>query len=116
MQTKKEKSATRRVWYARSRGANSPMFKKYREYQYNKSKERYAATKLWLSEYKGARGCSRCNEVDPICLDFHHLDPTIKDGMISTMMTCSQKRILDEISKCIILCANCHRKEHHKVV
>lgn len=58
-------------------------------------------------------GCSACNESDPCCLDFHHLDPNSKDKKISQLIKYgSKKRILKEASKCIVLCSNCHRKTH----
>ena len=45
--------------------------------------------------------------------DFHHTDPSTKVANISNL--CMDKRkdsiILNEISKCILLCANCHRLE-----
>jgi hypothetical protein len=57
--------------------------------------------------------CSRCDETHPAALDFHHTDPTQKDFEISSCG--SRKRVLAEINKCIVLCANCHRKLHYNL-
>lgn len=65
---------------------------------------------------KAERGCVRCGEKDPDCLDFHHLDPATKTYTISRLYggTWSWERILKEIELCEVLCANCHRKQHGK--
>jgi len=56
-------------------------------------------------------------ESHPICLDFHHVNPGEKErGLNKIVNTHNKKLILEEISKCIVLCANCHRKEHFKEV
>ena len=57
------------------------------------------------------QGCSLCNEKDVCCLDFHHVSED-KDYAVSNMVGLSWKKILEEISKCILVCANCHRKLH----
>ena len=46
----------------------------------------------------------------------HHIDKNKKNGFVSRMATSgfSKEIILKEISKCIVLCANCHKKEHYK--
>src|SRR5437763_16015972 len=69
----------------------------------------------WLNEYKATLCCSRCAENHPACLDFHHLDPHTKvDGITELIKRIvSKQRILDEIAKCEVICANCHRKEHY---
>jgi hypothetical protein len=58
--------------------------------------------------------CQRCGESNPICLDFHHSDPSQKDETISTLVY--HQRSLDviiaEAKKCQVLCANCHRLVH----
>lgn len=92
-------------------------------YQLNKkkrqqqNKERQDSIKNAIDEYKIKNGCSRCSEKDPICLDFHHLDPAFKE--IEVGNACrrgwSLEKIFKEIEKCILLCANCHRKEHAKL-
>ena len=58
------------------------------------------------------RGCSNCSETDWRCLDFHHVNPQDKDDSVTQLVVNgnSKKRILKEIEKCIVLCANCHRK------
>jgi hypothetical protein len=58
--------------------------------------------------------CSCCSETHPAALDFHHLDPTKKEGDLRKALVrgWSEKRILIELAKCIVLCANCHRKLH----
>ncbi|WP_226004854.1 homing endonuclease associated repeat-containing protein [Natrinema salinisoli] len=60
--------------------------------------------------------CRRCDEDRPPCLDFHH--PGQKESNISKMVNngYSWNSIREEIDHCIVLCANCHRLEHHDSV
>ena len=60
-----------------------------------------------------AGGCIRCGEQDPACLDFHHRNgKDDKLGDIGTFRKFGKARLLAEIAKCDVLCANCHRKFH----
>lgn len=54
-----------------------------------------------------------CGESDPACLDFHHIGTKVFDisYLISNREWAWQK-VLNEMAKCVILCANCHRKLH----
>ncbi len=68
-----------------------------------------------IDDYKKSHPCQRCNESHIICLDFHH-----KEGKESCIADAIRKgwsleRVLKEIKKCIILCANCHRAEHASI-
>jgi hypothetical protein len=67
----------------------------------------------WIDAYKSERGCAFCGEHDPTCLDFHHTGD--KEHTISHMAyKCfSIEDIMIEIEKCIVVCANCHRKLHY---
>jgi len=78
-------------------------------------KQRRQNQQQWLREYKQTLSCVRCGESHPACLDFHHRDAAQKDFVIANNLTLGRKRILAEISKCDVLCANCHRKEHNLV-
>lgn len=57
--------------------------------------------------------CIDCGEDDIVVLDFDHRDPSTKSFSISHRLrgTTSWKRIFEEIQKCDIRCANCHRKK-----
>lgn len=60
-------------------------------------------------------GCDNCGLTDIECLDFHHRDPATKSFNIGLSLgTYSIKKIVEEIAKCKVLCANCHRKLHAK--
>jgi hypothetical protein len=61
------------------------------------------------------KGCSRCSERRPNCLQYHHLDPSKKTCNISDIQhrRYTLKRIEEEMAKCIILCANCHAIEEN---
>lgn len=65
---------------------------------------------ILLDARKG--GCVSCGETDVACLDFHHRDPETKEGHIGEFRKFGMKRLLTEIAKCDVLCANCHRKHH----
>lgn len=64
------------------------------------------------------KGCALCAEKEPCCIDFHHMNPKEKEFNISK--ACQEYKDLDsikrEIDKCILLCANCHRKVHNKII
>ena len=67
-------------------------------------------------KYKGGKceecGYNRCIEA----LEFHHTDPSEKDFSISSKgYTRSWKKVQEELDKCVMLCANCHRETHAKL-
>ncbi len=58
--------------------------------------------------------CSKCSDDRFYILEFHHLDPTIKEANPGSLFSKgSYKNVLKEIEKCIPLCANCHREFHY---
>jgi hypothetical protein len=56
--------------------------------------------------------CVKCNGIFPnAAFDFHHLGN--KEMDISTMIDrFSEEKINQEVEKCVLLCANCHRIHH----
>lgn len=66
-----------------------------------------AKRKLWIRNYKSERGCADCGwNSHPVALQFDHLDG--KEFNISTNLNLAWDRILAEIAKCDVGCANCH--------
>ena len=46
-------------------------------------------------------------------LDFHHRDPATKSfGISESGCTRSWDRVREELEKCVMICANCHREVH----
>ena len=78
-------------------------------------REKYHKRKDEISLYKEEHGCAKCGEKRPYCLDFHHIDPKTKSFTIARVIANRSgiESILDEIKKCVILCANCHREFHY---
>lgn len=76
-------------------------------------KQRKEAAQKYITEYKAQRGCARCPEKEPCCLDFHHSSGQKEDAISRGVHNgWSIAHIQSEIEKCTILCANCHRKHH----
>jgi hypothetical protein len=69
-------------------------------------------TAIW--EIKEEKGCVHCGEKNPIVLDFHHRDPSEKTMSIRELEQCSAQRFEEEVAKCDVLCANCHRIVEHE--
>lgn len=61
--------------------------------------------------------CVVCSEHHSSCLEFHHIDPTHKDMNISTSLNdVGVETLTAELMKCVVVCANCHRKIHDGVI
>ena len=92
-------------------------FKDNTEYYVDKQRKRRKKVKEEFIEFKKTLKCSRCEEDDFVCLDFHHLDPTQKDVSIAKAIhqTLAFEKLQKELDKCIVLCSNCHRKEHYRL-
>ena len=62
-------------------------------------------------QYLSQNSCSECGEINPAALEFHHRDGNIKKHSIANMVSSgySLELLQDEINKCDVLCANCHR-------
>lgn len=81
--------------------------------KYHELSKIYSSEKRkWLKEYKTTLFCIQCGETHPACLEFHHRNPNEKKFEISECGGRSKERVLLEIAKCNVLCANCHRKLH----
>lgn len=95
--------------------------KAYNKVHYIKNKKTYIdkakvhndKVVLWYKEIKSNLVCSNCPENHPACLHFHHKDPKEKDFTIGCNVKLGKKKIKEEMSKCIVLCANCHAKLHY---
>jgi len=66
-----------------------------------------------VDDYKASKGCEDCGNADPRVLDLHHRDGSDKEGEIASMkVRVGWKRLEEEMKKCDVLCANCHRIRH----
>jgi len=67
--------------------------------------------RLYLREYKENLGCLDCGEKYPFfMLDFDHRPGEEKMFNLSHLRQfSSMEKVLEEIEKCDVVCANCHR-------
>lgn len=65
-----------------------------------------------LINYLSNKSCAQCKEADIRVLEFDHINPKEKQFNIARAISDGLKWevIEDEISRCQVLCANCHKK------
>lgn len=77
-----------------------------------------------LNQIKENVGCALCGYSNcSAALEFHHTDPDTKAETVGKLVGgCAWEKVLKELRKCVIVCANCHREieyqnkqlpEHH---
>jgi predicted RNA-binding Zn-ribbon protein involved in translation (DUF1610 family) len=67
-----------------------------------------------IIEVAGSYSCNICGyNKCTNALEFHHIDPSKKEYLISDLKTCSKEILVEELKKCIIVCSNCHREIHY---
>ncbi|MCX5727215.1 MAG: hypothetical protein NT030_08695 [Candidatus Saganbacteria bacterium] len=87
-----------------------------RQYLIRAVRARRKKVRQMAIEHKGGKceicGYDRCVEA----LEFHHNSSSGKDfGISEKGYTRSWKRVMAELDKCMLICANCHRELHAKL-
>ncbi len=95
---------------------NKGWYQRHKERLLEKSKQHDEELRQWLRRYKSRLCCMMCGENHPACLQFHHRNREEKSFTISQVIgrrrNISFRKLEKEISKCDILCGNCHAKLH----
>lgn len=92
------------------RKSNPEKIKAYNLKQYNKRKEE---RREWWDEVKN-HPCQDCGgKFHPSAMEFHHVNGDKEFTPSRGIYTMRKERILKEIEKCILICANCHRVRHN---
>jgi hypothetical protein len=95
-----------RIWYTITMPYST------KEKMYAAQKRHRQETRKKLTEYLKENPCVECGESDPIVLEFDHIYRDSKTTTVSRIIAghASWERVLTEIKKCRVLCANCHRR------
>lgn len=93
------------VWYHCTKGAKANRISRTQE---NRQK-----FKIEIKLQLGGK-CSKCGYDKCLdALDFHHTNHADKEHEMGDLLhTFSKAKALEEVKKCVLLCANCHREYH----
>lgn len=92
------------AWYHKTKHSRVELRKKYR------LTSRRRLMKV-VVDYLLKHPCVDCGEADIMVLDFDHLGNKTKAVSAMLRDNGNKKRILEEIAKCEVRCANCHRRK-----
>ena len=113
------KSVTRKTGFYKEIWRSPKQHAKEMQRKRDGKKIKYDLISEHINNIKLKKGCLHCGyNKYAIALDFHHLDKLLKEKNISSYWRTSWaqfKQIENEIKKCEILCANCHRVEEQKL-
>ena len=94
------------------RAFNVAYYAANREREIERVRLRQRASISYLRELRQV-ACADCGgKFLPIQMDFDHRDPRFKSFRVSSAHASlkSRERLLEEVAKCDIVCANCHRR------
>jgi hypothetical protein len=87
----------------------------FKHQNYTAQQTRGLERKKKLIEITGGECCDCGYKKNISALEFHHLDPEEKSFGID-LRKCSNlqwNKLLEEVKKCVLICANCHRERHN---
>jgi hypothetical protein len=90
----------------------SDYYSRNREKRLEYQNKRYQELSSIYNEWRKTLSCSRCDENDVACLEFHHCNPSEKESNVIKNVAKGLKSTLNELKKCVVVCANCHSKIH----
>jgi hypothetical protein len=64
-----------------------------------------------IMEYLYTHPCVDCGETDPLVLEFDHIKDKYRTISIMVLRKYPWNKIYNEIQKCEVRCANCHRRK-----
>ena len=73
----------------------------------------------WLQDIKLKTGCQKCGyNKCATALQYHHIKSSTKKGNITRWASQARsiKSIMEEMAKCICVCANCHAEIHQEFI
>ena len=68
----------------------------------------------YVRDFLACSTCSDCPENDPIVLEFDHVRGTKLQNITDMIGSNSIESIQEEIDKCEVRCANCHKRKTAK--
>jgi hypothetical protein len=85
--------------------------RKNRKNDYLAERKRNKRKKEKLIDFLSDKCCTDCGITDSRLLEFDHIDPQTKTKAVARLLSSGYgwERLLAEINKCEIVCANCHR-------
>lgn len=95
--------------------------RKVREHYYKnkqayleKNQKKEEVNRLFLKELKESTPCTDCGRIYPYyIMDFDHKPDQVKYKEVAKLVTSSLAKLKEEIAKCELVCANCHRERTH---
>jgi hypothetical protein len=121
----RRKPASEFAWRRKARGQRDsycrPCRAAYKREHYAAHRERYITNALrrkqalaaeraaYLVSFFSERPCVECGETDPLVLEFDHRGEK-SFGIAKGLRDHNWRVVLDEIAKCDVVCANCHRR------
>ena len=91
----------------------SMKYEKYRESNILAVKNRRLKLRQMTLDLLGSKCIISGYHRDVHALDFHHVDESTKNfGLSDRGLTRSWEKVKEEVLKCVLLCANCHREVH----
>ena len=113
------------AWRRKSRGQRDNYCRAcraaYKREHYDANKQRYIAKALLhkqalvaeraahLIQFFRTHPCTDCGETDPLVLEFDHREAK-NFNIAKGIRDRKWQAVLDEIAKCDVVCANCHRR------
>ncbi len=86
-----------------------------RNYYLDKAKRRNRIIRIqikkYIWDYLIKHSCVDCGESDPVVLEFDHISNKIINISEMARDKYALSKIIEEIAKCEIRCANCHRRK-----
>lgn len=120
-----EKSVDEFAWRRKAQGQLDnycrPCRAEYKQAHYTANRQRYIASARrrkrtlvaerteFIVDYLREHPCVDCGERDPVVLEFDHLGDK-EFGIGQGFRDRAWQSVLDEMAKCEVVCANCHRR------
>ena len=97
--------------------ANKRYYQKYKQRRAEINREYRTKIKQTLKELKESEPCTDCGNYFPhYVMDYDHQRDKVIGVSAAITQGWSLKKIMEEIEKCELVCANCHRERTHGCV